>query len=369
MKKEKSNKQMMILSFLGIIFVVAGHTWDQLNLFNNIFPFYSFHMALFVFISGYFYKEKYEDNIFSKNGYIVKKIKTFLVPYFIWNFLYGLLVLFLKNINLIEFGDSFNVKSIFIRPWIDGHQFHLNIPSWFLLSLFLVNIIYLFIKLLLRKLKIYNDYFLLLFFLAVGLICIHFSFATHSDLLIQPLRIGVFLFFYQFGIVYKKHEGIFNFNFWKLLAVLLIQLIIIKIDTNISYEISLMTFHCKYIFTPILCGITAIIFWSMISQILVPYFKDNKYVNYVSSHTKEIMFHHTFWIFAINTLFYLISNILHLSSFDVNLYKHTVWYSYNSGIIQLSLFYTIFCLNMPLVCHIVFEKVKSLKVSNSRKLI
>ena len=141
-EKEKTNKQMMILSFIGIFFVVAGHTGNQLNLFNNIFPFYSFHMALFVFISGYCYKEKYEKNMFSKNGYIVKKIKTFFIPYFAWSIVYGLMILFFQNINLIEFGDSFNLKSVFIRPWIDGHQFHLNIPSWFLLSLFLVNIIY-----------------------------------------------------------------------------------------------------------------------------------------------------------------------------------------------------------------------------------
>lgn len=45
------NNKMNILKAIGIITVVIGHTWS--NVFAW-FPTYSFHMALFMFISGYF---------------------------------------------------------------------------------------------------------------------------------------------------------------------------------------------------------------------------------------------------------------------------------------------------------------------------
>lgn len=47
------NNKMNILKAIGIITVVIGHTWS--NVFAW-FPTYSFHMALFMFISGYFFK-------------------------------------------------------------------------------------------------------------------------------------------------------------------------------------------------------------------------------------------------------------------------------------------------------------------------
>lgn len=42
--KQKSNKKMMILSCIGIIIVVLGHTGNTLKLASDIFPYYSFHM-------------------------------------------------------------------------------------------------------------------------------------------------------------------------------------------------------------------------------------------------------------------------------------------------------------------------------------
>ena len=60
--KSKTNKKMMILSCIGILIVVLVHTEDQISLANNIFNYYSFHIALFIFISGYFYNIENEKN-------------------------------------------------------------------------------------------------------------------------------------------------------------------------------------------------------------------------------------------------------------------------------------------------------------------
>lgn len=62
--KNKTNKKFMILSFFGIIMVVSGHTLDgnPIDLFGNFFPINSFFMPMFVFISGYFFKDEYLSN-------------------------------------------------------------------------------------------------------------------------------------------------------------------------------------------------------------------------------------------------------------------------------------------------------------------
>ena len=53
----KKNKVFLILSFFGIVFVVLGHLNDVNIGVNILFPYYSFHMALFAFVSGYFFKD------------------------------------------------------------------------------------------------------------------------------------------------------------------------------------------------------------------------------------------------------------------------------------------------------------------------
>ena len=352
--KEKSNKKMMILSFIGIVLVVLGHTKNQFQLASNIFSYYSFHMALFIFISGYFYNESNEKNI---RKYIFSKFKKLVIPYFIWNIVYGIILLIAKHFNLVIFGDSFNLYSIFVRPWVDGHQFHLNIASWFILALFLVNIIYILFRTLIKKLKLWNDYVFLIIFLLLSIISVKFSFTNTSRYLIPVLRTGFFMFFYHFGLIYKKIEKKVNINVLiRLLVIIVVQLIILKLDSHISYEVVFMNFNSKYLITPFLGSITGIMFWLTISEILVPALKNSKYVNYVSCHTKEIMFHHIFWIFVCNTIIYLLSSTLKLSGFNTDVYMHSVYYCYTAGVPQSAVLYTIVCINIPLLLHYIYEK-------------
>ena len=63
-----------ILYAIGIIFVVSGHCGLPVQILTDWFPYYSFHLALFVFASGYFYKPENENHIFR---YIKKKNKNF----------------------------------------------------------------------------------------------------------------------------------------------------------------------------------------------------------------------------------------------------------------------------------------------------
>lgn len=88
---EKRNELISFLQTFGIILVVVGHSFYGCPYKNPIFVWiYSFHMPLFMFISGYLmqYTQKRKPGVrladvkmFSKEGFIWKKVKRLLIPY------------------------------------------------------------------------------------------------------------------------------------------------------------------------------------------------------------------------------------------------------------------------------------------------
>ena len=52
------NKEFRILSAIGMILVVAGHLGFNVFDVGGLFPYYSFHVFIFLFVSGYFYKKE-----------------------------------------------------------------------------------------------------------------------------------------------------------------------------------------------------------------------------------------------------------------------------------------------------------------------
>ena len=87
---KKINYQFRLLYAIGIVMIVANHTNGNggVSLFYEIFPAPAFHIGLFVFTSGYFYKEINEDNILK---YIIKKFRSLILPLFLWNIVYALI--------------------------------------------------------------------------------------------------------------------------------------------------------------------------------------------------------------------------------------------------------------------------------------
>lgn len=366
--KQKSNEKMMILSCIGIIIVVLGHTGNAFELASSIFPYYSFHMALFIFISGYFYDDKYEKNVFGKDGYIVKKCKKMLIPYFIWNLIYGIIVNILKKLDIISYGEKIDLYSYFIRPWTTGHQYILNIASWFLLALFLVNIVYIIIRKLAMKLKLWNDKVATIVFLIISIVSVYISQKNKVELYIPILRTMYFMFFYHFGYIYKKSiEKKIEINSVAYFIILiLIQLILFKMDGKLSYVVVFMKFNSKYIITPIIASVTGILFWVKIAEILVPAIGKSKIVNYISNNTFDIMQHHLFWLFIINLTILKISNVFNLKGFNIEIFRKTIYCAYTFGVEQSKIIYSIIVIAMPLLIRYIYE-IEKQKIKNRKQ--
>ena len=133
------------LKAIGIYLMVLGHHETMSN--DVVKYIYSFHMPLFFFISGFlFYYERYP----TIKGFALQRIKTLIVPYFVFSFItFIIFVLFTKirhpeqiasgKVNLID-----NFFSIFISANGIIMMSH-SPPLWFLTCLFLTEIQFYFI--------------------------------------------------------------------------------------------------------------------------------------------------------------------------------------------------------------------------------
>lgn len=86
--EQKENSHVFsIMKGLGIIFVVVGHT-SYSPVHNFV---YLFHLAVFYFVAGYFFKDKYIDD---KLLFLWKKIKSLWFPLIG----YGIVFMLLHNL-------------------------------------------------------------------------------------------------------------------------------------------------------------------------------------------------------------------------------------------------------------------------------
>lgn len=120
-----------IMKGIGILAVIAGHTFTSCGIHKLI---YSFHMPLFFFIAGYFYKENH--NYYNK---LKNDLKRLIVPY-----IFTFIILWIYLI-LIYNDTSYMIKyGIEAITWSSGGKHTSSIwpiiptvgPIWFLMALF-----------------------------------------------------------------------------------------------------------------------------------------------------------------------------------------------------------------------------------------
>ena len=140
--KEKSNKQFMLLSALGIFFVVDMHAGSPFGIFNSIFNYESFFMQMFVFISGYFFREK---NLQTPLKYIWKNTVKLIIPFFLINAVYVCLIMLSKLYNpQITWDYRFSILN-------EGRDTVFTLPAWFVPMLYFVIVTYTLLRLIFRK--------------------------------------------------------------------------------------------------------------------------------------------------------------------------------------------------------------------------
>lgn len=281
-----------ILSALAIVMVVAGHLGYNILTVGDLFPYYSFHVPLFMFISGYFYRQEEQERPFS---YIKRKARRLLLPYFIWNLLYGLIAWVLRAEGSFTFGESISFKSLFLDPFLHGYQYLYNFAAWFVPVLFLIEMMNLLMRIVLQKIHLQYEWLILAGTLAVGMMVVWLAVSGHVwGPYKMPGRI-LFLFpCFQMGQFYRrkleKHDRLGNLPYFAI--VIGVQVVLNLCCNGLAYSCVWCTGFANGPVIPYVTAVSGIAFWLRVSKILAPVCGPDCAVVYLGQNTYPVMMHH-----------------------------------------------------------------------------
>ena len=357
------NLQFKLLSAIGIIIIVSGHCYHGgMELAYNWFPPYSYNLALFVFISGYFYKTDYEENV---GKYIWKRTKRLLIPAYLWNIFYGGVVAFLGLFGF-TIGAKPDLYNLFVMPFVDGEAFQYNLGSWFVYPLFLVCIINVLFRKFLKLIHLDNEFIVLIVYLAIGMIGINTAIENPTAIngIVKLLvRTMFFLPCYEFGRFYKavleKKDTLNNVAYFAIIFA--VQLILLTFCKDLEYTPSSFTKFNNGFIIPYISSITAIAFWLRVSRLLVPAIGNSKLVRLIADNTYGIMVNLLVGFMCLKFVFYGLSRITSgalFGDFNVVSFKSSIWYYYlPNGLQQWAFVYLIFGLFVPILISIILNKI------------
>lgn len=310
------NIELTVLKALGIVVVVSCHL--GINIFNfigipitstrELFPEYSYHMPLFIFTSGYFYKRIYESDILK----LAKKRFLSLKRYMNCNVFYFLLSFILVILGLMSRNIEFNFKSLFIEPFLGGFQFYFNGPAWFVPFLFLLQITYVCLRKMLGLIfKTFNNKFnttlkqesiffiilVIIGFISTSISNIYPVINDNMNLLQSFLRVLFGLQFFQLGFLYKGFiENNIKLSFRSFLFVIACKIIVFLKFGYYTFSLRTIKFNGHSIL-PFIVSILGIVYCLHLTKFIIKITSkvNSKLISFIcviGVNTWSIMMHH-----------------------------------------------------------------------------
>lgn len=295
-----------ILKALAIMLVVSGHLEFSLL---GIFPPYSFQIALFFFISGCLFKDKYLNSV---TEFFERRIKSLLVPYFWYNLFYMCVTILIAKLTGKFWGMPLSFKNFFITPFLNGHQFDLSCPLWFVTQLFMTLITFLYLMRFFSN-ATKNKFIHLAIFTLIGLLAIPVrKIFPMTPLMLVVIRTMMSLFFVYIGYYYthyiKDNYNIFAPKWFGGIVILQSILWLFNRDFTPEHGIGLSYILVwgrfdDQLFVPILTSLTGI--WASLFtvKILYPYLKNVKFIQDMGNVTYHIMANHLLVMYLITAVF------------------------------------------------------------------
>ena len=314
-----------LLYIIAIFMVIDGHigNFDYLNI-NGFFRYQNYHIALFMFTSGYFLNlnRSYKE-------FFYRKISHLIIPLYVWNIIYGIVCYILNNYFDFRIGEEISFYNIFYAPLVDGHQFIFNMASWFLVPLFFVQAVC-FVCLKLRSNNPKDDYrkrVIVLFIISLLLSCLTLPLANqnlgNASVLLLIFRCIYFLPIFAFGFMFrhlleKIDNKINSILYFMIISCLLYFLYLAFPDYN--HTPSWLNDIRVYPLVIYLICFLSILFWLRIAKIFSPIMYKSKILQYLSDNTFSLMMHHFVGFMIVKSL---LSNY---NGFDWYRYKTEIWY-------------------------------------------
>lgn len=352
---------MRALYLIAIVFVVDGHTplADMFDM-ESLFRYYSFHLMLFAFGSGYFFSRRS-----SLLADLLHRAKRMLLPMYLWNAVYGASATLLRCFGGFELGEPLSAYTLLIAPLVDGEQFVYNLGSWFIFPLFLCQTLYALLDRTTARVK-GGDLLAFAVCLLAGGVTAQLTFEQQNAVL--PLflnRMLILLPGYAFGALYRRRLerlDILPTVPYLTVIVVLRALLCVRYD-NLAYLLSNCTYFGCDAFGVYAGAMLAIAFYLRIARLLAPLMEKSRFALAVSRHTFDIMMHHYMGFFALNCVFLLMNKFsLGAADFSVKSFRTVPWYCYApGGRREWDVLYLLAGLALPLAIAFVQEKLLSLR--------
>ncbi len=381
---KERNATFTTLSAIGIILIILGHLDLGIATFGGLFPYYSYHVMIFVFVAGYFYKPENEEHI---GAFILHKAGKLLLPYFVWNLIYGIIAILMRGAGF-EFAGELNLYNLFIAPFMGGHQFGLNAAAWFVPALFLLELC----DILARKMTatvcafirrkhrsegelskdnsdVYNpnaiygtnvEWLFMILYLAVGILVVYLAKrGSVYDYYKIPGRLMLMAPSLQLGRLYrtKLEKSDITPSIIYIPLVFVMSAIVKFTHGGLAYSTVWVTGFAGTVLTPFITTLIGIALWLRVAKILAKLFVEGRAVkdkttatdssprygvigriiNVTGAHTFDIMMHHLAVFMIIKSIFaFMAERTSVLSGFDMEAYKSDLYYVYAPGTPALS---------------------------------
>lgn len=293
------------LYLMAILFVVDGHIplGEMMN-FGGLFRYYSFHLMLFAFGSGYF---------FSGSGKVLEGIRRsavrLLVPLYVFNALYGIFAALLRAFFGFAIGAPLSAYTLLVAPITDGQHFVYNLGSWFIFPLFLIRVIYLLLDRLLRRVRA-RQIVLLVISLIPGSLAVELCRAGGQGIVpLVLLRTAILMPGYALGVLYRARlEALDRLPTVPYLAgIAVLRAVLCTRYENLAYLLSDCSYFGCDAFGVYAGGLLAIAFYMRIARLLAPYVKKSRATLFVSRHTFDVMMHHYMGFYVVDGIFLFIN--------------------------------------------------------------
>lgn len=323
----------MILSAIGIIMMVDVHAGSPIGFLINLFPYDSFFMPLFVFISGYFFNPEKATNMVS---YIIGKLKRLLVPYVVHNLLIGGLVTILLSLFGITWFAAWSPGKFLRGMFSSGIVFDVTSASWFIIMLFMVTTIYL----ILEKIpkwggdNLVSWKLFILCILNVVSVWISRNDWVSGGISLLLLKCAFFLVFYHLGRWYRIKVEVLNTPPQNLVLFCSILMLVLHLfySNNDLIFIRLaffVDFKTDNLMLPFISSVLGIGFYLGCSQFLEPLIGNNRIVNFISENTLVILTTHLVFFNLVNLFLYFCHNQFGLfPEFNSKIFSQSAWYLY-----------------------------------------
>lgn len=346
------NFMIRALYLLAIIFVVDGHTpFRDMFDWGGLFGYYSFHLMLFAFGSGYLLCEGQEAHPLA---FIARKARRLLIPLLAWNVLYGVGAALLRRFGGFELGEPLSAYTLLLAPFTDGQHFAYNLGSWFVFPLFLVQAMYILVRRLVAALPRGRETAAFVLCLIPGALAVNLCYAgQQAKAPLFLLRALILLPGYALGVLYHRRlERLDTLPTvpWMTALIALRALFFLRYE-NLSYLLSDCSYYPCGAFGVYAGGAVAIAFYVRVARLLAPAVERNRALLAVSRHTFDIMMHHYMGFFALDCVFLLVNWLgVGAADFSVRSFRTQMPYLYApGGHWQINALYVLAGLALPLV--------------------